>query len=153
VFAEKAKSYRVENVVKITALDEKEFQAVAQLVDGNAEVRYERISFDHSDKENLKQRAATQAIEKVTEKQKLYESKLGVKLMVKSFEEGHGYDSGPMVGRRLAAGMESKSGLMPMSRGVSFSPQAEPGDAELPTSFAELVFKAQLTVEFTVTSR
>jgi uncharacterized protein YggE len=153
VFAEKAKSHRVENVVKITALDEKEFQAVAQLVDGNAEVRYERISFDHSDKENLKQRAAAQAIEKVAEKQKLYESKLGVKLMVKSFEEGHGYDGGPIPRRPMYAGAESKSGLMPMSRGVSYSPPAESGDAELPTSFAELVFKAQLTVEFTVTSR
>jgi uncharacterized protein YggE len=153
VFAEKAKSYRVENVVKITVLDEKEFQAVAQLVDGNAEVRYERISFDHTDKENLKQRAAAQAIDKVAEKQKLYESKLGVKLTVKSFEEGRSYDASPIPRRPMYAGAESKSGLMPMSRGVSFSPQAEPGDAELPTSFAELVFKAQFTVEFTVTSR
>jgi uncharacterized protein YggE len=153
VFAEKAKSYRVENVVKITALDEKEFQAVAQLVDGIAEVRYERISFDHSDRENLKQRAATQAIEKVAEKQKLYESKLGVKLTVKSFEEGAGDDGSPIMGRRLAAGMVAKSGSMPMTRGVAFSPGAEVGDVELPTSFAELVFKAQLTVEFAVTSR
>lgn len=153
VFAEKAKSYRVENVIKITALDEKEFQSVAQLVDGNAEVRYESISFDHSDKEGLKQRAATQAIEKVTEKQKLYESKLGVKLTVKSFEEGRGLDGGPIVGRRMYAGAEAKSGSMSAVRGVSFSPAFEPGAADLPTSFAELVFKAQLVVEFTVASR
>jgi uncharacterized protein len=153
VFTEKAKSYRVENVVKITALEEKEFQSVAQLVDGNSEVRYESISFDHSDKEVLKQRATTQAIERVIEKQRLYESKLGVRLTVKSFEEGRNWDSATIPGRRMSSGLDGKSGSMPMARGVSFSAAPELSDAELPTAFGELVFKAHLTVEFTVTSR
>ena len=76
VFREKAKSYRVENTVKITAQDEKEFQAVASLVDSLAEVRYESIEFEHSEKDSLKAKALAQAIDKATEKRKLYEEKL-----------------------------------------------------------------------------
>jgi uncharacterized protein YggE len=63
VFREKAKSYRVENTVKITAQDEKEFQAVANLVDAITEVRYESIEFEHSDKDGLKAKALAQAID------------------------------------------------------------------------------------------
>ncbi len=64
MFKEKAKSYRVENVVRITAQDEKEFQAVANLVDSFSEVRYESIEFEHSDKDRLKANALAQAVDK-----------------------------------------------------------------------------------------
>ncbi len=63
MFSEKAKSYRVENIVKVIVRDEKEFQAVAHLVDAFAEVQYLGIEFDHSEKEGLKNKALAQALD------------------------------------------------------------------------------------------
>lgn len=154
VFGDKAKSYRVENVVKITAQDEKEFQAVANLVDAHAEVRYESIEFDHSDKEGLKKKALSQAIEKATEKQRLYEEKLGMKLTVKGFEEGAGPGVGPVVGRRMYAGLDSsynKGGSVTALKSRASLPEAV--SEELPTSFAEMVFKAQIVIDYTITAK
>ncbi len=150
IFGGKAKSYRVENVVKITALDEEEFQAVANLVDAHAEVRYESIEFEHSDKEALKQKALSQAIEKATEKQRLYEEKLGVKLTVKGFEEGLGPADGPVVGRRMYGSYTKGAPVLGLRSG---DPMQEAVSEELPTSFAEMIFKVQIAIEYSVTAR
>jgi uncharacterized protein YggE len=156
VFGEKAKSYRVENVVKITAHDEKEFQAVANLVDAHSEVRYESIEFEHSDKEGLRKKALSQAIDKVTDKKQSYEEKLGVKLTVKSFSEGPIGSGIALAGRRNYASFDSygKSAVtFSGGRPAGSSPVAEAVSDELPTSFAEMVFKAQMTLEYTVESK
>src|SRR6266853_1270437 len=50
IFSDKAKSFRVENIIQVVVRDEKEFQAVAHLVDAFAEVQYLGIDFQHSDK-------------------------------------------------------------------------------------------------------
>lgn len=153
VFGDKAKSYRVDNVVKITAQDEKEFQAVANLVDTHAEVRYESIEFEHSDKEGLKKKVLEQAIDKVAEKQRLYQEKLGVKLKVKGFVEGRSSIGDVVVGRRMYAGLEgsySKVATLGATRSVTPTPEAV--SEALPTSFAEMIFRAQVAVEYTVLS-
>lgn len=151
VFGDKAKSYRVENVVKISAQDEKEFQAVANLVDAHAEVRYESIDFEHSDKEGLKKKVLEQAIDKVTEKQRLFQEKLGVKLKVKSFVEGRSSVGDVVVGRRIYAGLEgSYSKMATLGATRSVTPMPEAVSEALPTSFAEMIFRAQVAVEYTV---
>ncbi len=79
LFSDKAKSYRVENVIKITVNDEKEFQATAHLVDAFAEVQYLGIDFEHSDKEALKKKAVAQALDNAAERAKIYEERLKVR--------------------------------------------------------------------------
>ena len=64
VFSDKAKSYRVENQLKITVLDDNQFQAVALAIDAISEVHYVGIEFDDSNKEQLKAKAVTQACER-----------------------------------------------------------------------------------------
>lgn len=150
MFGEKPKSYRIENTVKITTQDEKEFQAVANLVDVTPEFRHDSIEFEHSDKEGLKKKALEQAIDKATEKKRLYEEKLGVKLTPKSFEEGRMVAVTPGGMRRAYTKMASTDYLaVPMK---SVEPE-EGGGESLPTSFDELLFKAQVTVEYTVESK
>ena len=149
VFREKARSYRVENIVKIAAQDEKEFQAVANLVYFISEVRYESIEFEHSDKEGLKAKALAQAIDKAGEKKKLCEEKLGVKLSPKRFTESGGVTAPNVAGTRYAISVyKGGSGTaLPGERA------GEPDEAETPTSFSELIYKAQVTVEYALESR
>lgn len=153
VFGEKPKSYRVENIVKITTKDEKEFQAVARLVDTNSEFRHEGIEFDHSDKDGLKMKALEQAIDKVSDKKRIYEEKLGIKLTPKSFSEARVVADTPLVARRMyAKPAESIAYDLP---GMGKSPLAPLDEAEstFRPSFDELVFKAIVTVEYAVESK
>lgn len=152
MFGEKAKSYRVENVVKITAHDEKEFQAVANLVDAHSEVRHDSVEFEHSDKEGLRKKALSQAIDKATDKKRVYEEKLGVKLTVKGFSEGAVASGLEILRRRSYESFASSSKSVPMSAGLSKSggAQADAVTEDLPTAFAEVVFKAQIAVEYVV---
>lgn len=154
VFGDKAKSYRVENVVKIKVQDEREFQAVTGLVDGSPEVRYESVEFEHSDKATLKRNALAQAVEKVVDKKRLYEEKLGVSLSVKGFSEG-GVAAMPLQLRNRYVNMVP--GYSAGKRYVADLPQAAPGVAqteaevdEAPTAFGELVFVGRVTVEYAV---
>lgn len=145
VFGEKAKSYRVENVVKVKTQDEKEFQAVAAIVDSQPEVRYDQIEFEHSDKSGLKKTVLGQAIDKVSEKKAMYEQKLGVKLTPKGFSEGI-VTPAPMemALRNTYTSLPARSGSSP----------AFEGDGEsAPTSFGELVFVGRVTVDYAVESK
>jgi len=85
VFSDKAKGYRVENQLKVTVLDDQEFQAVALAADALPEIHYAGIEFDHSDKEHLKVKAVAQACDRALNEKRVYEEKLGVKLAVKRF--------------------------------------------------------------------
>ncbi|HKS37834.1 MAG TPA: SIMPL domain-containing protein [Verrucomicrobiae bacterium] len=155
IFSEKAKSYRVENTLRITALDEKEFQAAASQVDGVAEVRYAGIDFEHSDKEGLKTKALTQALANATAKKKVYEDQLGVKLTPRGFSTSAVAEKSPLQRRYLESGTyEFKSGVSsrlttPIPSGQTQNPEME----ELLSVFGELIFTVHVAVEYAVESR
>jgi len=153
MFREKAKSYRVENIVKITAQDEKEFQAVASLVDGMTEVRYESIEFEHSEKDGLKAKALAQAIDKATEKKKLYEEKLGVKLSPKGFNESGVVPVQQAMQRRYLSDKAGYPASVTALPGRSAAPALEADSEELPTSFNELIYTAHVIVEYAVETK
>lgn len=154
LFGEKAKSYRVENVVKIKAQDEKEFQLIAGLVDGSPEVRYEGVEFEHSNKDELRQNALAQAIAKAGEKKRLYEEKLGVKLTVKGFAEG-GVTAAPVGVRPRYAGLVAGSAMYEkrLTPLPSNAVDGAAGTEEGPTSFGELVFVARVTVDYALETK
>ena len=152
IFGEKAKSYKVENTVKITTQDEKEFQAVANLVDAISEVRYDSIAVDHSDKDGLKAKALTQALEKAIEKKRMHEEKLGVKLTTKGFSEGVVV---PVVtlGRAYYGKGQSSQAYSSRTAAQPNVTVEETGDIEVPPSFGELIYKAQITIEYALESK
>jgi len=152
MFGERAKSYRVENVVKITAQDEKEFQAVAGLVDATPEFRYDSVEFEHSDKEGLKKKAIAQVLDKVTEKKRIYEEKLGVKLTPKGFSEGEVVPVSPLERQKAYQLANSYSKVAPARSSLSEDIAGGDGEA-FPTSFDELVYRAVVSVEYAVESR
>jgi len=106
LFGEKAKSYRVENVVKVTVLDEKEFQGAAGAVDGWSEVQFVGAEFEHVDKDALKAKAIEQACDKANARKKIYEEKLGVKLVPAAFVEGRVAQNVPTRFVRRAASVK-----------------------------------------------
>ncbi len=150
MFSDKAKSYRVENIIKVTVRDEKEFQATAHLVDAFAEVQYLGIDFEHSDKEALKKKALAQALDDAADRKKVFEEKLGVKLMPKGFR-GLSASEHDSIRRQPASRTGTVSGLLadPAFKVVTQSLSMN----ETGSSFDEIVFSAQVAVEYMVESK
>ena len=151
VFSEKAKSYVVDNFLKIVVRDEKEFQAVAGAVDRWAEVHFLGIEFEHTGKEAIKARAKSQACDLAEERRKLYESKFGVKLVAKGFTEA----TAPEITVNNAV---YGSSYAPSSKGLDRTtglPGRNAGETvgESGSLFGELTYTATVIVSYVVESK
>jgi uncharacterized protein YggE len=140
LFGDKAKSYRVENVMRVSVPDEKEFRSAAGVVDTFAEVQYGGVEFEYADKEALKQKAIAQACDNTGDRKKIYEDRLGLKLTPVRFSEGTVTELEP---KPPTAPRKSESGRW--SSGDYSSPVQE-----AVSSFGELVFSARVAVEYSV---
>jgi len=151
ILREKAKSYRVDNLVKVTVHDEKELQSAASAVDNWSEVQYAGAEFEHETKEALKNKVVALACDNANERRKAYDERLGIKLVPSRFSGGIVSQKRPMnVGNHLPDSIYvQKSALT--SAGL---PQAEvEAVAESTSAFGELVYAVQVIVEYTVQSK
>jgi uncharacterized protein YggE len=141
IFSEKVKSYKVDALVKVTVLDERELQETARMLDELTGVEYMGMEFEHSKKEELKRKVLAQALEVVSARKKVYEEQLGVALMPHKFTEH--LSMSPPRGVGIQAGAESSSGKLGY---VANLPEG-------PSGFGEKVFSAQIVVQYAVASR
>jgi uncharacterized protein len=145
-FSDKAKSYRVENFVKITVQDENEFQAVAGAVDTWSEIQYLSIDFEHSNKEALKSQVIAKACDNAIERRKTYEEKFAVQLVARRFTEGQVEQKTPAF--HMDGIVAEKSTFL--SRG-SAAPASTPAQIQEGVSpFGELTYSVKVTVEYSV---
>ena len=152
IFSDKAKSYRVENIVKVFVRDEKEFQAAAHLVDAFAEVQFLGIEFEHSEREALKKQALAQALDDASARKKVIEERLGVKLTPKGLSQSAVAQTLP---QRQPAYQQEKSFAGVQSRLPTGLPSADmfPAATEEAVSlFGEIIFTGRVVVEYTVVS-
>jgi len=147
VFSDKVKSHRVDNLVKVTAANEQEFQGAAGAPDKFPEVSYVGVDFEHSDKEKLKASAVIQACDHATQRKEAFETSLGMKLTPRRFLDG------AMPGSAFPTG--DNRALVPFVTGTYRAgygglPPDAPLAGEPETAFGELVFRAQVTIEYIV---
>jgi uncharacterized protein len=144
MFGEKAKSYRVENAMRVSVQDEKEFQKATGAVDTWAEVQYGGVEFKYSDKETQKQNAIAKACDNAGDRKKIYEDKFGLKLTPARFSQGE------VAQRDAVAANYAMAKQSDHSSGWS---SASPATEESVSSFGELVYTAKVTVEYTVLAK
>ena len=149
LFGDKPKSYKVENVIKITVQSEKEFQAVAGLVDSAPEVRYDGIEFESPDKDAWKTKAVTQAMDKADTRKHLYEEKLGIKLVPRSITEGAVVVQTP----QRNYGYNRAYNSLPSGAPAEASAEPPADGEDLANDFGEVVYRAQVTVEYAVETK
>lgn len=142
---DKAKSYIVENTIKVTVHNEKEFQAVAGVVDSVNEARYLGVEFEQTDKATYKTKALAEACDKATEKKQLLESKFGFKLVPQKINEGV-----TVVAPVGTAGERYDYGVHEESRASSKMASSDGASDGGGASFGELIYKAEVTVEYRV---
>jgi len=145
IFSEKAKSYRVENAMRVSVQDEKEFQNAASAVDKWSEVQFDSVEFEYADKELQKQNAIGKACDNANDRKKIYEEKFGLKLTPARFNEGQveQRNAGP-VNYGLARGRAYDSTVALSSEPASVAAE------ESVSSFGEMVYTARVMVEYSV---
>lgn len=157
VFTEKVKSHRVNNLLKVTVRNEKEFQTVADVIDSLPEAQYLGAEFERSDKEEMKAKAIAAACENANRRKEVFEEKLGVKLNVRRFLDPSAVvaptGAPPVTAGSRAYGFDWYLGNTPSgsadysdSIGTRAAEQRE-GDE---SGFGELTFRSRVTVEYTV---
>jgi hypothetical protein len=135
IFSDKVKSYRVENQVKVAVLEEKELQETVRMLDELEGLEYGGMEFEHSKKQELKRKALAEALESASARKKVYEERLALILTPVKFSENV-----------TAAPPARMPGL------ASFS-SLDGREAEPVTGFGEMVFSAQVTVQYSVSGR
>jgi len=148
-FSEKAKSHRVDNFLKITVRDEKDFQAVGLTVDKWPEVQFLGIDVQHSDKEGMKAKAQAEALAKAGERRKLYEQTLGVKLVAKRFQETLNASATPEA-PQVYGGVAYSSIRYDKTTSI---PGRERETEDVSSPFGEMTFTARVVVEYAVESK
>jgi len=138
IFSEKVKSYKVENLVKVTVLEERELQETARMLDELNGVEYAGMEFEHSKKQELKRKALAQALESASARKKVYEEQLGISLAPVRFSEN--IATTPVRVQRTYGGSDP-------SNASKLGYVAEP---EAASGFGEMVFSAQVLVSYSV---
>lgn len=147
--SEKAKSYHVDNLIKITVLDEQEFQAASGAVDAWSEVQYLSVEFEQKDKDVLKAQVIAKACDNANERRKVYEDKFGVRLVPKGFSEGRVAPQSPILVTN--ASYERDNSLMARPSMATPITSVEAGEvAEGVSPFGELTYATQVVVEYSV---
>ena len=146
LFGEKAKSHKVENLVRITVEDEHEFQLTASTVDQFTEVQFVGADFEVKDKEAMKAKAVAQACDNANQRKSLMEEKLGMTLTPAAFSGGAVTQS-PVIAVKTAA---NKSGSYYGGGAFGGFSSIQAVGAEDVTSFGEMTYSTGVTIEYRV---
>ena len=87
-FGSKPSSYKVVNRMAVTITQESQLKEIAAVADGSDEISISDTSFEHSKKDEFKQKVKQKALDKVLRQKDFYEKSLGVKLTPVNFREG-----------------------------------------------------------------
>jgi uncharacterized protein len=156
MFSEKAKSYRVDHLLKVTVQNEEQFQAVAKAVDTIPAVEYLGVDLEHSNEDSLKAQAIGRACDKANERKKVFEERLGLKLTAKGFSDPSAASTSTTEVKR-AVGFST--GTAPAFSGIVSDPsfyvvtRALAQRQEGESGFGELTFQAQVRVEYSAELR
>ena len=139
-FSDKVKSFKVENQVKVTVVEEKELQDTVRMLDELDGLEYGGMEFEHSKKQELKRKALAEALESATARKKVYEEQLALILTPVKLSES-------VMTAVPRPRMERAVDLAPSFGGKS---AVEP---EPVAGFGEMVFTAQVMVHYSVSGR
>lgn len=143
-FGKKASSYKVVNRMAITITDEGQLRDIAAVADAGEQVELSDTAFEHSRKNALEDRVRQQALARVMQQKRFYESSLGVELKPVGFR-----NAGQARQATRGAMMLEEIVVTAAKRGGGYSSNA---DADYPakSSFDEVEYKAGIYVDFKI---
>ena len=146
-FGKKPDSYKVINRMAISIRDESQLKTVAEVADAKEELELSDIAFEHSKKDQFKNKVKTKALAKIMKQKAFYESKLGVKLTPIGFRDinigQRGTQGALMLEEAVVTARKRSGSYQDMSaNAVAYSKPAP--------SFDEVLYQVQVYVDFKI---
>jgi uncharacterized protein YggE len=147
VFSDKAKSYRVENLVRVTVKDDKQFLAVASAVDAFPEVHFAGIEPEPGDATAHKEKALAAALKNAADRKALLEQSTGLVLKPDSVGNISVHLAVPEAirGRYASKSFAGEQGL----GSLAYTPDASP----LAGGLGEVKITATVSITYTVSPK
>ena len=147
-FGRKPSSFKAVNRIAVEILEEKHLQYVAAIADESNAIEISDTHFEHTDKEVYEEDIKAKALQKVMKQKEFYEKTLGVQLTPVAFRDtqiDHRATRGAM-------GFQKAIRVNPAARLEDriFSPNKD--EADPASSFDEVVYKAEIHVDFKIKS-
>lgn len=147
VFSDKAKNYRIENVVRVTVKDDKEFLAVANAVDAFPDVHFAGIEPEPGDATAHKEKALAAALKNAADRKALLEQSTGLVLKPDSVGNISVTLAFPEAARRRYA---ASSFAADKSAGsLSYAPETSP----LAGGLGEVTVNASVAITYSISSK
>ncbi len=150
-FGKKPDSYQVNNHMAITITEESQLQAIAFIADSNKEIELASTIFEHSKKDEYKERVKKKAFDEILKQKEIYEKSLGLKLVPVGLRLGY---VGQIRQGETGTGPEEftleEIVVTSEKRYSSYGPMSRSKDLEkIPIpSFDEIKYKATVIVEY-----
>jgi uncharacterized protein YggE len=149
LFGDKVKKYRISHQVKITLADEEQFIHCAALIDKHNEIEYAGLSYQHSNKEQMKLQALEKASQNAAKKKEIYDNAFGTKLKVVRVIEQNVTDIQPRRGR-YAHYESPKEATRSVSTSFQDPTMIQMDEQESSVSdvpFGQIIYRAAIQVE------
>lgn len=144
-FGKKPDSYKVMNRMAISITDEKHLKDIASIADTHKEIELSDTSFEHTKKDQFKEKVKLEALSKVMKEKNLYERNLGIKLVPTAFRDSRVVFAptrgAEMLEEVVVTGFRASGGSTLSKRSRPESPEA---------SFDEINYKASISVDFKI---
>lgn len=118
---------------------------VAQVADSYSEVELARTEFEHTQKDQFEQQVKEDALQKINNQKTYYEKSLGVKLIPVSFRDAR-------IQQQPTTGADAVEEIIVTGMRASVSSKYEVAE-KLKPSFDEVVYKAELSVDYQVVNK
>ncbi|WP_339670616.1 SIMPL domain-containing protein [Dasania marina] len=146
-FGSKPSSYKVINRMAVEISEESHLKTLATVADESAAIDLSDTSFKHSQKDEFNNKVKQLALKKVMQQKAFYESSLGVILTPVNFREG-GMVRAATRGAAMMEGVVLSA--QKAKRTVQDAAMSYMGQPKEEASFDEVVYRADLTVDFKI---
>lgn len=150
-FGKKPASYKVVNRMAISIVKEEHLKAIALVADSDEGIELSATTFEHTAKDEFNNQVKMDALDKVMKQKAFYEKSLGVKLTTVGFRDSQIFQRatrGAMALEEIIVTAQKKE-----SRDYASVSQARPRQqAPAQPSFDEIIYEANLTVDFKIES-
>lgn len=148
-FGKKPSTYKVVNRISVTIFEEASLRAVAQVADQYEEVDLSKTTFEHTKKDAFEQQVKEAVLQKVIQQKTFYEKSLGVQLQPIGFRDAK-------VRERATQGamaVENVEEVIVTGARASMGSAKDYGDVEPEPSFDEVVYEAELSVDYKIINK
>jgi uncharacterized protein len=145
-FGSKPSSFKIVNRMAISITDETHLKEIAVISDQYQEVDFSDTEFEHSAKDEYKQKVKAKAIDKILKQKIFYEKSLGLKLTAIGIRVSHIRQIATRGARVLEGAVISNR----KHESDSFTSIAKFKEQAPSTSFDEVKYEADITVDFKI---